>query len=169
MFYTTSPKRNDRPFDEIFVTGYTKNCENDNFRRSHWQKFHQKWKGRYFNFNKMLRKMPDTLIIVESRWLLLYSELAITKTKNYLINAVGEPAKVYNNGKSLNMNLENLRNAVIRRLSRYIKPVLWISATISWILWRHRRDYKEGDRSPGSLLPTGNSAVGSKSEEGGLL
>ena len=38
---TTTLKRQCRHFDEIFITGCTESCQNDNFLCSQWWKFHQ--------------------------------------------------------------------------------------------------------------------------------
>ena len=39
--FTLSLKQKCRHFDEIFITGCTESCQNDNFRCSQWLKFHQ--------------------------------------------------------------------------------------------------------------------------------
>ena len=41
IFFRETLKQKCRHFDEIFITGCTESCQNDNFRCSQWLKFHQ--------------------------------------------------------------------------------------------------------------------------------
>ena len=65
-------------FDEIFITGCTESCQNDNFQCSQWWKFHQndnislsvltQWEFLYWKDGNFIKSAPGSHFVKEVNW-----------------------------------------------------------------------------------------------------
>ena len=114
-----SLKRKCLHFDEIFITGCTESCQNDNFRCSQWWKFHQNdvifvsviIKCCQFHCNKIKfsHNCSERCTVSESDWNSLNSNKILQI--RYVFRHLGRNIK-------WNLNVHNTFN--IRLLSRYL-------------------------------------------------
>ena len=126
-------KRKCRHFDEIFITGCTKSCQNDNFRCSQWWKFHQN--------DNISVSVTQTLIIRQAQYrqtfiLVTYTLIAVLSATN-LIRFFRH--SLY--GKSYFVISQPAHDVIITSLLRQDDV-----ATYSWLICasRYRCEYKNG-------------------------